>query len=700
MDYETKRLRIVMWTVVALLILSIVGASLLFARKMRHDNTLPNPVNVGERISRADVSLAPDAIAGAGYDTVSDDGSTSIWHGANSHSWTGSGTQADPYLITKASELYGISFMVSTGTTYAGKYFKLDINLDMNGDTLTFTPIGTSSSKYFAGNFDGDGHTISNLRLNTAYSRTGLFGYVKVSNQNITIKNLIIELNMLTAKCTAPHIAPLVCDSTGSAQYSVNITNCHTYFANRLNVYGENEDYYAGNAGGLVGHATYTKIEDCTVNDFKMHIYYIDGSITQEVGGIGYYLSNCTVNRCKVNLDAQVGTLFAGSLGGIVASGGSNSINDCYVTVNVQDSTESETTNAYCRFAGITCNFDSTGQINNCLVQGSVKTASRLTYVAGISTGLNKNSINNIVNLSFSATKVMYDAGGIFCAKMTDTTNVYNVYNSTKFSKTNVSSMYEYGATTDEDIKKASTYSNWTDFNSHWIISPKYNDGYPTLKAFIDLTFVTGFDGNGTQDSPYLIQTQQELLSVANYYNNNNNIENDVYWKLANDIVVSKDANNAFIHFTPICYVKEFDGYFDGNGKTISGLLIDNQYEYTGLFGTIGANHWVKNLTVKGNIYWDQAYAVGGVAGRVMDGGYLQNCKFDGNIIGVLNTKQSTETNGVIGKYGINGAIDCTATYTDLKYAKIGGTTDAPTYTYYLYDWARITTSLYNKKVG
>lgn len=88
------------------------------------------------------------------------------------------------------------------------------------------------------------------------------------------------------------------------------------------------------------------------------------------------------------------------------------------------------------------------------------------------------------------------------------------------------------------------------------------------------------------------------------------------------------------------------------------------------------------------------------MAGRVLAGGYLQNCHFEGNIIGVLNTKPSTENNGVVGKFEINGALDCTATYADLKYAKIGGTSDAPTYTYYLYDWARITTSLYNKKVA
>ena len=58
MDYETKRLRIVMWTVVALLILSIIGASLLFTTKMRHDEQKPNVVNVGARIARGGVSKA------------------------------------------------------------------------------------------------------------------------------------------------------------------------------------------------------------------------------------------------------------------------------------------------------------------------------------------------------------------------------------------------------------------------------------------------------------------------------------------------------------------------------------------------------------------------------------------------------------------------------------------------------------------
>ena len=51
MNYEERRLKIVMWTVVALLILSIAGASLLFIMKLRTPSTRLNTVNIGSRIT-------------------------------------------------------------------------------------------------------------------------------------------------------------------------------------------------------------------------------------------------------------------------------------------------------------------------------------------------------------------------------------------------------------------------------------------------------------------------------------------------------------------------------------------------------------------------------------------------------------------------------------------------------------------------
>ena len=49
--------------------------------------------------------------------------------GRSSTDWTGDGTSISPYLINRASQLAGLSISVNYGTIYAGKYFKLGIDL-------------------------------------------------------------------------------------------------------------------------------------------------------------------------------------------------------------------------------------------------------------------------------------------------------------------------------------------------------------------------------------------------------------------------------------------------------------------------------------------------------------------------------------------------------------------------------------------
>ena len=72
----------------------------------------------------------------------------------------GTGTQADPYLISNGEELAYLSAQVASGNAFAGKYVILTANLDMGN--VAFTPIG-SDDRRFAGSFDGAYHTIDNL---------------------------------------------------------------------------------------------------------------------------------------------------------------------------------------------------------------------------------------------------------------------------------------------------------------------------------------------------------------------------------------------------------------------------------------------------------------------------------------------------------------------------------------------------------
>ncbi len=698
MDYETRRLKITLWIVVAILMASIAGVSLFFFLKTHTPIEKPNRVNVGTRIDRSGTFLLkpPGSSAGDNFaDDYTSDG-VSYWGGRSYTGWDGDGTSTSPYLITYAGQLAGLSASVNSGTTYAGKYFKLvnDMNMQALADfgiaTLTFTPIGNSSHS-FQGNFDGDGHTISNLHISETSSYSGLFGYIRTNNSSVKISNINIEVLFQQTNYTCEYFGTLVAYSVGTSQNNVIIDNCKvtTASASTTFLFSGNGDEYTGVAGGLVGYAGYTNFNDCSVS--SMYTIVQKSSFAKNMGGLVGILLNGKVTGCQSSMDVTGVCQFTG-VAGLISSATKSTINNCYIVLNYSTSGDMGSP-AYYGVIGTSNNTS----IYNCLIQGTINTPREPVMVCAISEDALNECKNVIFNADLNITKVKPRFSTV---STSSSSSSQFLYNSTKINSTNANVSSDTGATTDVNMKLSSTYADWTDFDTYWIINNNINSGYPMLKKFIEVAKVTGFEGDGTENSPYLVKTHQDLLGLASYYNDNYMFVHEIYWKLANDIDISRDANNALIHFTPICYAKEFDGYFDGNGKTISGLLIDKQYEYTGLFGTIGANHWVKNLTVKGKIYWDQAYAVGGVAGRVMADGYLQDCKFEGDIIGLLNTKPSTECNGVVGKYELNGAVDCTATYTDLKYAKIGGTTDAPTYTYYLYDWAQLTTSLYNKKVG
>ena len=784
MNYEERRLKIVMWTVVALLILSIAGASLLFIMKLRTPSTRLNTVNIGSRITgrggfKSNLTNA-DVWDGTSADTV----------------FAGSGTESSPYLITSAAEFYGLSKRINNGESFKDKYVSLTTDIDLNNKSWSSI---TRNNYYLEENagincpalpkvFLGNNHTIANVST----PGNGLFGYVAESTTT-KIKDLNVEIsafNYMMGRATGGLISFVRGNATlenvsvtYASQVSVSLdaefysdgtltsdlgfggivgtvesgicvmTNCNVVFENGFaRPSGDDGDVCVG---GLVGYAERIELTDCSVTGFNitnpdLSDFYTSTDFddnyhciaTYFCGGLVGQAFSVKANKCytEVNLILLSNStyLINGSNGSLVAkiNGGITVITECFSESSgnttslvgvLMDFPHALISNNLCqgKFIGV-----ETGLVNyagglyttvdngywdldeegNEVWIEDLKTVS-VEYPEGFwTTGYQPNAdvtygfYNNINNATINWKKnnnsKEYDSiGGLVGNKDVEGNNVYN---STNFSYTKPNFtfyVYTYGATSDANMKLRSTYANWADFDEYWVIDPNINAGYPMLRAFVKIAQVTGFDGSGSQDSPYLIKTHQDLLGVASYYNDNNLTKGDIYWKVVNNIDVSRNANNALIHFTPICYNKSFDGYFDGNNKTISGLLIDNQYEYTGLFGTIASNHWVKNLTVKGNIYWDEAYAVGGVAGRILAGGYLQNCHFEGNIIGVLNTKTSTETSGVIGKYGINGAIDCTATYADLKYAKIGGTSDAPTYTYYLYDWARITTSLYNEKV-
>ena len=127
------------------------------------------------------------------------------WDGTTAKDFAcGAGTKLSPYIILTAEQLARLSFVVnSSDKAYSGKYFKLGADILLNKGAVIdekgalvadsvklhkWTPIGNSSVS-FDGNFDGDGHIVSGMFINTTSTHNGLFGQSQGTVQNLTVDN-------------------------------------------------------------------------------------------------------------------------------------------------------------------------------------------------------------------------------------------------------------------------------------------------------------------------------------------------------------------------------------------------------------------------------------------------------------------------------------------------------------------------------
>ena len=113
-----------------------------------------------------------------------------------------------------------------------------------------------------------------------------------------------------------------------------------------------------------------------------------------------------------------------------------------------------------------------------------------------------------------------------------------------------------------------------------------------------------GFEGEGTYESPYLIEDAEDLIAFSDAVNNGNYFT-DVYFRQTADIDLEECENFVPIGSFDSTYM--FRGIYDGGGHRIYNLKINaNQLdsEFVGLFGRLGGI--VMNLGIEsGRIYGD-----------------------------------------------------------------------------------------------
>lgn len=179
------------------------------------------------------------------------------------------------YVIRTPEDLILFAKNVNGGATLSNAV--LDADIDMEGYNDDFEPIGSNYGQY-AGTFDGQGHIISNLHIDSYNQFVGLFGAVA---GGVVIKNLTLDSS---------------CSISGNAYVGL-IGGSNSSGEVRLSCLGNEGTVTAAaqNAGGIIG---------CNMGSSASWIIdncYVTGEVT---GGLesatlsGWVGSNAVVSNC------------------------------------------------------------------------------------------------------------------------------------------------------------------------------------------------------------------------------------------------------------------------------------------------------------------------------------------------------------------------------------------------------------------
>lgn len=315
-------------------------------------------------------------------------------------------TNSEPFIISTPSQLKLFSDIVNdtSATTIAGatasSSYKLAKSFDL--DSLTWTPIG-SEEHPFKGVFDGDGHTIKGLFINTNLGYQGLFGYLLEG----TVKNI----NILDGNITAGDVMINNDFSGGIVGYNNNgtIDGCTVagLLTNNGNSFGGIAGYMKGTnskiincenkaliistfgcrVGGIVGFALDGVVDHCR------NTGSFDSGESYYTGGIAGQTSKSSILNCG-NISNINGQLNVGGVVGVSAP--QSLIANCYNTGNLEGFTFMGE-NSGSSMGGIVGT--NVGTVTNCYNAGTITSLSTTegNYIGGV---IGRN-IDGIVNYCY-----------------------------------------------------------------------------------------------------------------------------------------------------------------------------------------------------------------------------------------------------------------------------------------------------------
>ena len=348
----------------------------------------------------------------------------SAWDGSTAAAFAGgTGTAEDPYQIANGAQLAYLASSVNNGETYEEKNFVLTANIDLNG--LPWTPIansfsdallGGSNYRIFAGNFDGNGYTISKVSIGSETTPFesdvfGLFGATegKISNLNLDTVSIHGIAKVASIGAVVGFAGGLVGSSGGS------IENCHVTGLT-MDMSAPSNVYAAAYwVGGLVGALDGTQlINECSVS----------GGITEKAGkgSIGGLIgelgkaAKITYSRSNVTVNVKADSRGGADVGGFIGKGNGKTdaetvIRNCYATGNV-------TGGAYTGgFAGGLWGLN----IKNCYASGNVSQAA-VAMASFVGTDASDPNYYGSITNCFTTGKVVGTASSTYAFMQQDAT--------------------------------------------------------------------------------------------------------------------------------------------------------------------------------------------------------------------------------------------------------------------------------------
>lgn len=198
------------------------------------------------------------------------------------------------------------------------------------------------------------------------------------------------------------------------------------------------------------------------------------------------------------------------------------------------------------------------------------------------------------------------------------------------------------------------------------------------------------FDGDGTAESPFIIRSKADLIAMSVATTQKRQTFPGMHFELAGDIDMEYDE--AFLGINADNSAGSasiaFQGIFDGKGHTIDRLVIPDRLAWTtpiqdgkpgtlntskcrgisGLFGRVGVDGVIRNLTIGANSRLEMYATCGAIVGQL--DGRVENCRNYADVIGY-----SCWVGGIVGQMNKGSVVkDCyNAGNVTTSYANVGG---------------------------